>query len=53
MTKKILSPIDLIIDSGQSKTKLPTTIIDCTTKEITFLRIGKISEAEILEFLSK
>ncbi len=53
VTKKILSPIDLIIDAGKSKTKLSTTIIDCTLEEIKFLRIGKISDEEILEFLSK
>jgi len=53
VTKKILSPIDLIIDSGKSKSKLPTTIVDCTSKKIKFLRIGEISNEEILEFLSK
>lgn len=51
--KKILSPIDLIIDSGKSKSKLPTTIVDCTSKKIKFLRIGEISNEEILEFVSK
>ena len=53
VTKKILSPIDLIIDGGKSKSKLPTTIVDCTAQKINFLRIGEISEEEILEFLSK
>ena len=53
VTKKILSPIDLIIDGGKSKSKLPTTIVDCTTKEVKFLRKGAISDEEILEFLSK
>jgi len=53
VTKKILSPIDLIIDGGKSKSKLPTTIVDCTTKKVKFLRIGAISDDEILEFLSK
>jgi len=53
VTKKILSPIDLIIDGGKSKTKLPTTIIDCTFEKIKFLRIGKLSEEEVLDFLSK
>jgi L-threonylcarbamoyladenylate synthase len=53
VSKKILGNIDLIIDGGKSKTKLPTTIIDCSTEKITFLRIGKISVEEILEFLSK
>ncbi len=50
--KKLLSPIDLIIDGGKSKSRLPTTIIDCTTPQIQFLRIGEISKEEILEYLS-
>jgi len=53
VAKKILSPIDLIIDGGASRSKLPTTIVDCTSDEIKFLRIGDISDEEILEFLSK
>ncbi len=52
VTKKILSPIDLIIDGGKSKSRLATTIVDCTSQMIKFLRIGKISEEEIMEFLS-
>ncbi len=53
VSKKILSPIDLIIDGGTSKSKLPTTIVDCTSDKIKFLRIGDISDEEILGFLSK
>ena len=53
VTKKILTPIDLIIDGGKSKSRLPTTIVDCTGKNIRFLRIGEISDEEILEFLSR
>ena len=53
VTKKILSPIDLIIDGGKSKSKIPSTIVDCTTKKVTFLRVGKITEEEIMGFLSK
>jgi len=52
VTKKILSPIDLIIDGGKSKSRLPTTIVDCTSQTIKFLRTGNISEEEIMEFLS-
>jgi len=52
VAKKILSPIDLILDGGKSKSQLSTTIVDCTTLEPKFLRIGMISEEEILEFLS-
>jgi L-threonylcarbamoyladenylate synthase len=53
VAKKILSPIDLIIDSGKSKSQLSTTIVDCSTSEPYFLRIGKIPQEEILELLSK
>jgi L-threonylcarbamoyladenylate synthase len=52
VSKKILSPIDLIIDGGKSKSKQPTTIVDCTSQKIEFLRIGTISEEEIIDFLS-
>lgn len=50
--KKILNPIDLIIDGGKSKSERSTTIVDCSTQEIKFLRIGEITKEEILEFLS-
>jgi len=53
VTKKILSPIDFIVDGGKSKSKLPTTIVDCTSQKIKFLRIGEISEEEIIEYLSE
>ena len=53
VTKKLLSPLDLIIDAGKSKSRLPTTIVDCTTQEIKFLRIGEITEEEIIDFLSE
>ncbi|MFX1391440.1 MAG: L-threonylcarbamoyladenylate synthase, partial [Promethearchaeota archaeon] len=53
VSKKILSPIDLIIDGGVSKSKLPTTIIDCSSDNLKFLRIGEISEEEVLEYLSE
>ncbi len=52
VVKKLLSPIDLILDGGKSKSKTPTTIIDCTTQELKFLRIGKISREEINDYLS-
>jgi L-threonylcarbamoyladenylate synthase len=53
VSKKILSPLDLIIDGGVSKSKLPTTIVDCSSNDLKFLRIGEISEEEILEYLSE
>jgi len=47
VAKKFLMSIDFIIDGGKSESKIPTTIIDCTTEELKFLRIGKLSEEEI------
>ncbi|MFX1324073.1 MAG: L-threonylcarbamoyladenylate synthase [Promethearchaeota archaeon] len=52
VAKRILSPIDLIIDGGKSESQLSTTIVDCTTEKPKFLRIGRITEEEILDFLS-
>ncbi|MFW9949427.1 MAG: L-threonylcarbamoyladenylate synthase [Candidatus Thorarchaeota archaeon] len=51
IAKKFLTPIDLIIDSGKSKSSIPTTIVDCTSYEPKFLRIGVISEEQIIEVL--
>ena len=53
VAKRILTPIDLIIDGGKSESQLSTTIVDCTTEHPKFLRFGKITEEEILEFLAK
>jgi L-threonylcarbamoyladenylate synthase len=53
VAKKLLSPIDFIIDGGKSESQISTTIVDCTTSKPRFLRIGKIPEEEILEMLSK
>ncbi|MFX1395040.1 MAG: L-threonylcarbamoyladenylate synthase, partial [Promethearchaeota archaeon] len=47
VAKKFLMSIDFIIDCGKSESKIPTTIVDCTTEELKFLRIGKLSEEEI------
>jgi L-threonylcarbamoyladenylate synthase len=52
VAKKFLEPIDLIIDSGKSKSKIATTIVDCTSPKLIFLRIGAISEQEILDEVS-
>ena len=51
IAKKFLSPIDLIIDGGKSKSKLPTTIIDCTTEKPEFVRIGNLKEEDLQEIL--
>ena len=52
VAKAFLGTIDLIIDSGKSKSKMPTTIVDCTQDKIKFLRIGVIDETSINEFLN-
>lgn len=51
VAKKFLSPIDLIIDAGKSKSKMATTIINCTTEKPEFIRIGKLTEDQIQEAL--
>jgi len=43
--------IDYVIDGGKSKSQIPTTIIDCTSEKIKFLRRGKITEKEIQQVL--
>ncbi|GAG72365.1 unnamed protein product [marine sediment metagenome] len=47
MAKKFLTPIDLILDGGKTKTQVPTTILDCTSEELRLLRIGIIKEEQI------
>jgi len=53
VARKFLNPIDFIIDGGKSKSKISTTIIDCTSSKPKFLRIGEISDEEVLEVLKK
>jgi L-threonylcarbamoyladenylate synthase len=53
VAKKFLNPIDLIIDNGKSKSKIPTTIVDCTSKRPNIIRLGVISEEDIMNVLSK
>ncbi len=51
VAKKFLTPIDLIIDGGKTQTKIPTTILDCTSEELRLLRIGVIKEKDIEDFM--
>lgn len=53
VARKFLSPIDYIIDGGKSKSKISTTIVDCTSETPKFLRIGAISDEEVLDILKK
>ncbi len=52
ISNTFLNPIDLIIDSGESKSGIPTTIVDCTDTDIKILREGKITEEEIRQVIS-
>jgi len=52
VAKTFLGTIDLILDSGKTKSKISTTIVDCSTEKLKFLRIGKITEEEIRDILS-
>ena len=51
VAKSFLGTIDLILDSGKTKSKISTTIVDCSTEKLKFLRIGKITEEEIRDIL--
>ena len=51
VAKKFLTPIDLIIDGGKTRTRVSTTILDCTTEALKLLRIGVIKEEEIEDFI--
>lgn len=53
VAKKFLSPIDLIIDNGKSKSKIPTTIVDCTDQVPKILRSGLITEEEIMNTMTR
>jgi L-threonylcarbamoyladenylate synthase len=52
ISNKILSPIDLILDSGKISSGTPTTIVECTGPELKILRQGRIKEEEIRKVLS-
>jgi len=49
VAKSFLSNIDLILDSGESKSKIPTTIVDCSQDKAKIVRIGKITKEDISE----
>jgi len=51
IAKKFLSPIDLIIDGGKSKSKIPTTIVDCSSKKMKILRVGSVTEEDVNDIL--
>jgi len=51
VAKKFLTPIDLILDGGKSKTKVSTTILDCTSEKLKILRTGVITGEEIEDFI--
>ncbi len=47
------SRIPLILDGGETKGGVPSTVVDCTGAEPTILREGPISQAEILAQLQR
>jgi L-threonylcarbamoyladenylate synthase len=47
VSKKFLTPIDLILDGGKTKSQISTTILDCTSDELKILRSGIIEEEQI------
>ncbi|MHA1292026.1 MAG: L-threonylcarbamoyladenylate synthase [Promethearchaeota archaeon] len=53
VAKIFIGILDLIIDAGKSKTKIPSTIVDCSEDKIKILRIGKITKEEIIKIISE
>lgn len=51
VAKSFMGNIDLILDSGKSRSKMPTTIVDCSEDIVKILRIGKITKDEISEVI--
>ena len=51
VAKSFLGNIDLILDSGKSISKIPTTIVDCSEDKIKVLRVGKITKDQISEVI--
>lgn len=53
VARTFLGPIDIIIDDGKTVSSIETTILDCTEEHLKFLRIGKVTEDEILKSIEK
>jgi L-threonylcarbamoyladenylate synthase len=51
VSRKIIHPIDMIIDGGKAKSQIPTTIANCTSSNLKILRIGMIKEDQIYDSL--
>jgi len=51
VAKSFLGNIDLILDSGKSKSKIATTIVDCSKDKAKIVRIGKITKEDISEVI--
>ncbi|NHJ20556.1 MAG: threonylcarbamoyl-AMP synthase [Candidatus Lokiarchaeota archaeon] len=47
VAKKFLSPIDLILDGGKTKSQVSTTILDCSSEKLKILRLGIIGQDQI------
>jgi L-threonylcarbamoyladenylate synthase len=51
VSRTFLGPIDLILDAGDTQSKKSPTLVNCTEEVPKFIRIGKITEEEILSVL--
>ena len=49
--EQLAGRIDLIIDGGKTPGGVPSTLVDCTTSELTVLRLGPISLEELMSTL--
>jgi L-threonylcarbamoyladenylate synthase len=47
VAKKFLTPIDLILDGGKTKSQISTTILDCSSEVLKILRFGVIKQDQI------
>ncbi|UCC41663.1 MAG: threonylcarbamoyl-AMP synthase [Candidatus Aminicenantes bacterium] len=43
--------VDLIVDGGETRGKLPSTVIDLTSEKLKILRVGAVSRNQLKKFL--
>lgn len=53
LSNPLISRVDYVIDGGETKGQIPSTILDCSGQDLSILRQGAISEEEIKKVLHK
>jgi L-threonylcarbamoyladenylate synthase len=51
LSSKIITGVDLVIDSGKLKGGIGSTVVDVTTTPPTIIREGEVSKDELFRFL--